>query len=217
MERSIRVTGKGTLSLKPDQIKLSLSLSEVCASYDAAVKMSEDKTEALKDCFAGIGFSKSELKTTSFNVTPEYESYRDRNNDYQRKFIGYRFKHSLKVVFDADNALLGKVLTALAASAVCPEFEIAYTVKNPEAAKNELLSKAVADSQAKAKVLADAAGVQLGDIVLIDYSWGEMEIISRPLEKMSLCEPAVPCGSLNFDIDPDDIDLCDTVTVVWSI
>ena len=63
-------------------------------------------------------------------------------------------------------------VTALAHCPVSPEFSIEYTVSNPEAAKNKLLGEAVKDSMSKAGVLAAAAGVTLGDIVNIDYSWG---------------------------------------------
>ena len=54
-----------------------------------------------------------------------------------------------------------------------PEFSIEYTIKNPEKSKNELLANAVKDSMGKANVLADAAGVVLGDIVTIDFSWAK--------------------------------------------
>ena len=41
---------------------------------------------------------------------------------------------------------------------------------------------AEADSKEKAEVPAETAGVALGDIVKIDYSWGELEIFSAPVE-----------------------------------
>ena len=49
----------------------------------------------------------------------------------------------MKVEFASDNARLGKTLYALANSPLNPEFRISCTVKDPEAAKNELLGKAV--------------------------------------------------------------------------
>lgn len=99
------------------------------------------------------------------------------------------------------------------------EFSIEYTVADPEAAKNELLGEAIKDSMAKANVLATAANVKLGNIVNIDYSWGEVDFVSRPLEELSLrcCEDACEPASYNMDIEPDDIDMADTVTVVWNI
>ena len=67
-----------------------------------------------------------------------------------------------------------------------------YTIKDVEAAKNELLGKAVAESKKKAQVLTDAAGVKLGNIISIDYSWGEIDIYSDVkygmTEAMTFCE-----------------------------
>lgn len=96
------------------------------------------------------------------------------------------------------------------------------TVKNPEKSKNELLANAVKDSMGKANVLADAAGVVIGDSVTIDYSWAEIDFVSRPMNKMMLeacCmrEQAETDGSYDIDIEPDDIDVSDSVTIVWSI
>ena len=64
------------------------------------------------------------------------------------------------------------VAELVAGNVTALEFSIEYTVSNPEAAKNKLLGEAVKDSMSKAGVLAAAAGVTLGDIVNIDYSWG---------------------------------------------
>lgn len=86
--------------------------------------------------------------------------------------------------------------------------------------KNELLAATVKDSQAKASVLTEEAGVNLGKIITIDYSWGEIDFVSRPLQEMLLrcCEPE-ECESASYDMDIelDDIDISDTVTVIWRL
>lgn len=217
MDRTIRVTGRGKLSVKPDSIRLMLTLTETRSDYEQAVKRSSEKTESLKDRFAAIGFERSALKTTGFNVEPQYESFRDENGDYKQRFTGYAFHHEMKIDFDADNALLGRVLAAVASSGTEPEFQITYTVKEPERAKNELLERAVADSKEKAAQLAKAAGVALGEITLIDYSWSAAEIVSRPMNRMAFSATSAEAGSFDMDVEPDDIDLSDTVTVVWRI
>ena len=51
-------------------------------------------------------------------------------------------------------------------------FYVAHTVKDPEAAKNVLLGKAIDDAKEKSSVLTQAAGVTLKAIQSIDYSWG---------------------------------------------
>jgi len=52
----------------------------------------------------------------------------------------------MKVEFESDNKLLGRVLYALANSTVSPEIQIGYFVKDQEAAKNTMLANAVADA-----------------------------------------------------------------------
>ena len=79
----------------------------------------------------------------------------------------------------------------------------------------------MADSKAKAQILAAAAGVQLGDIINIDYSWGEIDLFSKPFNRLADLEDeyydAEEAPDYNLDIEPDDIKAEDTVTIVWEI
>lgn len=219
MEKLIKVTGKGKLSVKPDLIRLLLTLEDKRETYEETLEQSTTQVEMLKDCFEKLGFDRTALKTTNFNVNTEYESYQDENKAWKQKFVGYKFVHAMKLEFDADNKRLGEVLYALAQAPISPEFRINYTIKDAESAKNKLLGKAVADSKEKARVLTEAAGVTLGDIVTIDYSWGEIEFVSEPMTR-NMAKPVMlsaKAGSYDIDIEPDDIDVTDTVTVVWEI
>ena len=218
--RTIRVTGKGQIRLKPDMTRITMTLSGLHREYGETLRHSSEDTEALKDVLSGFGFERSDLKTLSFSVDTEYESYRDKNNDYKQRFVGYKFNHVMKVEFESDNDRLGKILYALANCSVRPEFRISYTVKDPEAAKNLLLGKAVADAKEKAAVLTHAADVTLKDIQSIDYSWGEIDFEYRPMRGNVLAEKCLAApmdASYDLDIEPDDIDVSDTVTVVWEI
>ena len=215
--RTIRVTGKGRLKLRPDMTRISISLEGVSPEYGSALNRSSQDTERLKDLLINFGFERSDLKTLDFSVDTEYENYKVRD-EYKRRFVGYRYRHRMKVEFVSDNARLGKVLYALAYSPVRPEFRLSYTVSDPEAARNELLGKAVRDAMDKSKVLSRAAGVTLKDIQAVDYSWGRIEFEVEPMEKLApagdICPPS---GSFDIDIEPDDIEVSDTVTVVWEI
>lgn len=137
------------------------------------------KACGLYQLLSAFGFERSNLKTLSFNVDTEYESYRE-NDTYKQRFVRYRFRHILKVEFESDNERLGKILYALGNCDLNLEFRISYTVKDPEAAKNELLGKAVKDAKEKASVITAAAGVTLKDIQSIDYSWGGLSLRSAP-------------------------------------
>lgn len=217
--RTIRVTGKGQLKLRPDTTRITMTLEGQYPEYTETLRHSSEDTEVLKDVLSGFGFDRSDLKTLNFSVDTEYESYREREA-YKQRFIGYRFSHMMKVEFPSDNQRLGRILYALANCNVSPEFRISYTVKDPEAAKNALLGKAVADAKEKASVLTQAGGVMLKSIQSIDYSWGEIDFEYSPMDRMlgvKACKPLMAAQSYDMDIEPDDIDVSDTVTVVWEI
>ena len=202
--------------------RITLSLEGLYPEYGETLRRSSEDTERLKDLLAGFGFGRSDLKTLNFSVDTEYESYKDKGT-YKQRFVGYRFRHLMRVEFDSDNERLGRVLYALANCPVKPEFRLSYTVKDPEAAKNKLLGKAVTDAQEKASVLTQAAGISLKDIQSIDYSWGQISFEVQPMNRMlmgddCLAAPMVAEGaSYDMDIEPDDIEVSDTVTVIWEI
>lgn len=217
--RTIRVTGKGQIKVRPDMTRITMSLEGLYKDYNETLRLSSQDTETLKDILSGFGFERSDLKTLNFSVDTEYESYKDRDGSYKQRFTGYRYRHMLKVEFDSDNERLGKILYALANGKVRPEFRISYTVKDPEATKNTLLGKAVKDAREKASVLTEAAGIGLKDIQSIDYSWGEIDFEYRPMDGGILAERcmAEPTAAYSLNIEPDDIEVSDTVTVVWEI
>ena len=219
--RTIRVTGRGQIALKPDRTRITMTLEGKYKEYSETLRHSSEDTEELKDLLSGFGFERSDLKTLNFGVSEEYESYQDRNGKYRSRFVGYRFHHVLKVEFPSDNDRLGRVLYALAECRIRPEFHLSYTVGDPEAAKNLLLEKAVADAKDKAAALTRGAGVELRDIQSIDYSWGVINLEVRPMDRAVLMDKAIAAPmaaeSIDLDIEPDDIRVSDTVTVVWEI
>lgn len=220
MNKIIKVTGKGKLAVKPDMIRLLLELKDVRNTYEEAMEQSTVQVGLLKECFEKQGFDKEDLKTTRFHIDTKYEGYQDENRNWKNKFVGYEFVHAMKLEFDTDNQKLGQILHALAHLNIQPELNIEYSVRDTEAAKNALLANAVADSKAKAIVLSKAAGVELGDIVTVDYSRSEINFITRPMERcmtLASCDNAAGGGSYNIDIEPDDIKVSDTVTIVWEI
>ena len=215
----IRVTGRGSIRLTPDLTRLTLSVQGAELEYADTLARSSRETEIIKDTLSGLGFDRSDLKTISFNVDSKYEGYQDENNNWRQRFVGYEFTHFMKLEFPSDNELLGRTLFALAHSSVNAELRIGYTVSDTEAAKNQLLGMAVADARAKAQVLAGEAGVSLGDILSIDYSWGQVSFEVTPVNRMLMADaaPQMAKGSYAMDIQPDDIEVSDTVTVVWGI
>ena len=219
--KTIKVTGKGMIRLRPDTTRITITITGIYPEYSETIRHSSEDTESLKDIISDYGFERQDLKTLSFDVDAEYENYEE-NGIYKQRMVGYRYRHLLKIEFDSDNERLGKILYALGNSELNPEIRLSYTVKDQEKAKNTLLGNAVNDAKEKAAVIASAAGVSIKDIQNIDYSWGEIDFEVRPMNRtlMKACavsSDSIGASSYGMDIEPDDITVSDTVTVIWEI
>ena len=219
MMRTITVKGVGNVSAKPDYISISMTIESVENDYDKAMDGAARRIENLKAAAVSVGYEKEALKTISFNVETRYENVRDRQGSYKREFAGYACVYRLKLAFDFDSKQLAKVISAIANSGANPELSIAFTVKNPAKVSEELLESAAQNARAKAEILCKAAGAELGQLISIDYNWGELNIVSRTSYEMEDC--LMPLAAMDKccapEIEPDDINVSDTVAFTWEI
>lgn len=217
MTRTITVKGIGKASAKPDQVVLSMVLESNHTDYDKAMTLAAEHIQHLNETLCNIGFEKSSVKTTNFHVRTDYDRVKDRNGNYQSVFNGYGVTHNLKLTFDFDMEILSHALSAIAGCLSHPQLSIAFTVKDVTAINEAMLRSATVNAKRKAKILCEASGVTMGDLIAIDYNWGELDIYSHT--RYDCCEEALAPMAVgaSIDIDPEDIDVNDTATFVWEI
>jgi uncharacterized protein YggE len=215
--RELVVKGIGKAAVAPDLIVLTMSL-EVCEfDYEQTMRRGSEMIETLRAAIVPVGHDSKELKTTSFNINTKYESYQE-NKAWKQRFIGYNCSHGLRLEFDLDMPMLGATLGAIANCAVNPNFNIKFSIKDPNAVSEELLASAVENAKWKAAVLAKAGGITLGLIKRIDYNWGELHLYSNTdmvMEDRAMC--CAEAAPMSIDIEPEEINVNDTVTIVWAI
>lgn len=211
-ERVIRVKGKGRVSVPPDCIQLSLSLNVLNRDYAEAMRLAGQYLEDIRQALKGEGLHREHIRTTNFSVSTSYERKQDRYLNSQEVFVGYRIANELKIEIEQDSRRLGRILNALALCRADPEISIRYALRDEAAMKDELLRRAVQDAHAKASVLAESAGLALGEIRSVDYSWGEIEV-RRAMYTMS----SAMVAERMVDLEPEALQATDTVTVVWAI
>lgn len=216
MERLIRVTGKAKIFVQPDTVALNITLVSRDMSYSTAAEKSAADTSELKNAFTEIGIAKDKVKTVSFGLDTETEGYHDEHGNWKNRFIGYKAVHDLKMEFDVDSDMLTRAIEAMIPLSCKPEFDIEYTVKRAGDVKDKLIADAVRDSKKKAAVLTKAADAKLGELVSIDYSWGELEIRSAPMSR-NMSSDSVSFEGLFKSFTPDEIAVEDSVTVTWKI
>ncbi|MCD7919773.1 MAG: SIMPL domain-containing protein [Clostridiales bacterium] len=217
MARIITVKGIGKASARPDMVVISMALHTRDRNYDRAMDLAGQHIRHLTETICATGFEKSDLKTASFNVRTEYHNVKDRQGSYNRIFDGYVVAHSLKLEFEFEMQKLSQALSAIAGCLSNPDLSIRFAVKDEAAVKAEMLRSAAVNARRKAEILCEASGVKLGQLLNVNYSWGELEIYSNTQYRVA--EECLPCAASarGIDIEPDDIDVSDTVTFVWEI
>ena len=212
MNRTVKVIGKAKSNCPPDKITVSLTVEADGMDYQTTLDLAADKLNMVQTAVEKTGFEKQELKTSSFNVTKEYDYAQMGMNGNKREFIGYRCSHGLKLEFDMDMERLGKVLSALSEWADS-EFHISFGVKDTDLLKNQLLTQAVKDAAEKAEILTKAAGVKLKEIISVKCGDIDDNIISPTYYKQN----AEALRAVSVDITPENIYTEAEVCVEWEI
>ena len=211
-EAVITVAGEGRASVAPDMAILSLSVVKDAKTareaLDANNKAMADVLNALK----GAGIAERDLQTSGFAVNPQYQ-YPDNSDGGNRQPVltGYQVANTLTVRV-RDLAKLGEIIDQSVTLGVNQGGGIEFTNDAPEATVTEARKKAVTDAIARAKVLAETAGVSLGRIVEISENPSHPQPIPmmRSMAKEFAAADAVPVatGENSYNV---------TVTVTFAI
>ncbi len=214
--KTITVKGLGKVTKSPDSIIINMKLLSFDKEYDLTMEKATKNLEEINSSLINIGFCKDMIKTTDFNVYTKYDNVRVENT-YKYTFMGYECQQALKIQFDMDIKKLANVCSVISKYNAEPEITVHFTIKNPKELNEELLKSAATNASEKAKILCEATGVKLGDLVNIDYNWHDLNTYSNTnyhLEKRCL---AASTMQNNIDITPDDIDFSEEVTFIWEI
>ncbi len=209
----ITVKGVGNVSARPDYVEISMTLYSLNEKYEGAMAEESSQVQKLTEAVCAAGFSKTDLKTTGFNVEATYKTVKDKAGNSSKEFAGYRVEQKLKVAFDFDSKKLGSALSAVANCTSNPDLSIRFTVKDPTSVNDALLRSAAENAKRKAEILCEALGAKLGELRNIDYNWSEINIYSRTKYNYG----SVRMLAAAPEIEPDDIEASDSATFEWEI
>lgn len=169
----ISVTGEGEESMRPDMALLSFS---VMRQAETAREALDANNEAMAQVIAALkadGVEDRDLQTAGIQINPRYEYPTSPNGRQRQVLTGYEVSNTLTVrVRDVQKT--GAILDKVVSLGVNQGGGISFTNTDPAAAIESARREAVADAIAKARTLAQAAGVELGPILEIS------EVASRP-------------------------------------
>ena len=162
-DRTLTIQGQGKVSAIPDIATFSVEVSQDGTDLDPVLSQVRKEMNKVIETIKAQGIEDKDIRTEIFQVHPKFEQ--DKRNNPKR--VGYTVANRLSIKV-RDLKKTGKVLTAVlnagATTVNGPDFEI----DNPDAVERQALAAATKDARSKAQAVADAAGVQLGEIVTIN-------------------------------------------------
>jgi uncharacterized protein YggE len=179
---AISVTGEATASLAPDMALINLAVVRTEATARAAL---DGSNKGMADVLAAMkkaGVADKDLQTSGFFIQPQYD-YSGDNDGKPPKLLGYQVGNTLTVRL-RDLSKLGAVLDQAVTLGVNQGGDIRFLNDKPEPAIDKARAEAVRDALAKAKILADAAGVALGDVLEISDNAAVADPV--PMARMSM-------------------------------
>ncbi|MEM1377329.1 MAG: SIMPL domain-containing protein [Pseudomonadota bacterium] len=163
----IVVSGTGTASIEPDMAILNLRVVRQGATAGEALSANNEAMARILEEMRSRGIEDRDLQTARFNISPRYEQINS-NSNIQRdpRIIGYDVSNSLTVRV-RDLARVGEILDRSVTLAVNQGGGIRLTNDDPSAAIEEARINAMREAMEKARVLTEAAGIGLGQVLEI--------------------------------------------------
>lgn len=174
----IFVTGEGSVDLAPDMAIVNLSVMREAATARAALTANTEAMRKVLDALAALGIDKRDLQTANFDIQPRY-TYPPQTptaSPQAPKLVGYTVRNALTVRV-RDLSKLGEVLDTSVTLGVNEGGSIQFTNNDPSAAITQARVNATKDALDRARTLADAAGVKLGNVLEIS----EQNFSPRPM------------------------------------
>ncbi len=162
--RTIDVTGSGRVESAPDlaDIQLGVTIQEESAS--AASAAAAGTMTAVIDALLAAGIAETDIQTTQLSLNPVYD-WEDSPPDIEAWEAA-----NIVTVTLRDVSAIGDVVDAAIAAGATTVNSISFRMSDPSQAQAAARSAAVADAQAKAEQLAEAAGVAISGVISITES-----------------------------------------------
>ena len=158
----ITVTGSGQVYMVPDMGYIDIGVRSQGATVIEAIAINNEQANTIQTALVEQGVEKEDIQTSNFNV------YQQTDYDYQGNPTStyYSVENTVYVtVHQLEN--LGKILDAAARSGANNIYGVNFDVQDKSEAQSAARKLAIQSAQAQAQELAQAAGVELGDLISI--------------------------------------------------
>jgi uncharacterized protein YggE len=201
----ITVTGEGRAEAVPDLAVITLGVTTQGATAAAALADNSTRLAAVLARLRAAGVADRDLQTSGLSLGPRY----DYGNNRPPRLVGYEATNQLAVRVRALDAL-GTILDAAVTDGANTLGGLAFSLADPQAARDAALAAAVAEARRKAAIVAEAAGVTLGPVLSISEQVAYAG--PQPMPRMAMADSAAA-----VPVAAGEVGYAATVTIVYGI
>ena len=204
-DATITVTGSASVTLKADYARISVGVSSKAATVEQAANENNAAIYAVIEALKEAGVAEEDIATSNYSVYAEY----DYASFGGQKLTGYNVTNQLTVII-RDMEHIGATLDKATAAGANNIYNIEFLSTKADEAQDEATVYAVQDAMRRAKLLASAAGLNLGGIKSISDTVASYGIVTRSYaSKLD--------AAAGNSILPDDTSVSASVTIVFEL
>ena len=207
-ERLVTVQGVGTMTVKPDQTIVTLSVQITKDTATEAANENAVLMEKVQKALLEAGISEDDISTKGYNLYQRYEYI-----DGERELKGYQATNTIEFKTNQiDN--VGEFIDVAIAAGANNVSNIRFTVTDQEEIKLQLLKLAVENATNKAEALVSAAGATRGQVITITENSIGGSFYRSPAYQMDSEAGKVMATT---PIKAEDLELTANITVAFAI
>jgi len=210
-QEGIWVSGSGKVSAVPDIAILRLGIESQESSVALAQEQAAGAMNAVMSALEDNGVDEKDIQTRYFNI---HKVTRWDERQGKEVVIGYRVTNIVTAkIRDMDEVGTVIDVVAVAGGDLTRIDSIGFTVDDPSAYQDEAREKAMADAAAKAKQLAELAGIKLGKPTYIV----ENTSYPYPVYRQDFYGEAAAAPAMETPISPGEMEISLNVQVAYEI
>jgi uncharacterized protein YggE len=202
----ISVLGQGVIATTPGAIRITLGVDVTDPSLPTAQTQAAQRMDAVLNALRSAGIPDSDIRTTNITVSPQYDTAPGGQLGTLR---GYQIQNLVEVRSSQPESIGSLTDSAIAAGATRVQ-AIMFEPGDLAAVQAQARESAFQNARAKAEQIAQASGLTLGDIKLIENS----DVGGGQPIPLAQGQPAVQRAT---PVEPGQLMVRSTVRVIWDI
>ncbi|WP_116790048.1 SIMPL domain-containing protein [Flavobacterium psychrotrophum] len=209
--------GMSSIKVKPDVVKLTISVSKLNDSEKNALKELNEEVAKLEGFFTKAGLPKENIKIAGYNINDNYRDEKDKKV--------YQANNSLNIEIKLDNrvldALYGELNTGNYKD-VSLDYETSLSGELQKKVRANLLDKAIADARQKADAIAKSLEVKILGIKHVSKYGRDIvamanEVKYQPLAAASMQVEAPRPATVFAKYEVQEIEETEQITIIYEI